>query len=201
MFRGKSQLFFRESIKKYPNKQVISPIETEEEYLFLFVCKIYIFVQLYKIIILSLNPFKGGTKMKTVKQILSIIIVISMMILSACSDSITSSLNSLPEEKQTPETGGNLTKVSYSSSFKLKPNEHIMLNSVVTSLKSINEYSISNCFNTRSDLYISASNIGILRSLPCESNEFLLDDIMIENISGTVKKITVKLTGVSVDIK
>ena len=139
--------------------------------------------------------------MKALKQILSILIVISLMILSACSDSITSSLNSVPEENQSPATGSSERGVSYSSSFRLKPGEHVLLNSRVTLLRSINEYSVSECENSRSELYISASNIGMLHSMPCESSEFVLDDLMIENISGMVKKINVKLSGVSVHVK
>ncbi len=139
--------------------------------------------------------------MKALKQILSILIVISMMILTACSDSITSSLNSEQEEVNSTVTGSNERGTSYSSSFRLNPGEYILLNSSVTSLRNIHEYSVSNCINTLSELYISASNIGMLRSLPCESSEFVLDDLKIENISGQIKKINVKLSGGSIHTK
>lgn len=136
--------------------------------------------------------------MKALKQFLSILIVLSLMILSACSDSITSSLNSVQEKDQSPLTGSSERGASYSSSFTLNAGEYILLHSGITLLKNISEYSVSNCSNSRFDLHLSASNIGMLRSLPCESSEHVLNDLLIENISGQVKKITVKMTGLPV---
>ncbi len=135
--------------------------------------------------------------MKALKQILSILIVISMMILTACSDSITSSLKSEKEEVNSTVTGSSERGASYSSLFRLDPGEHILLNSRVTSLRSINEYSVSNCGISKEDLYISASNIDLIISLPCGSEDFILEDLLIENRSTQQREIGVKLKGIS----
>ncbi len=123
--------------------------------------------------------------------------MISLAVLSSCSDSITSSLNSGSAENQISTSGSNKKGDSFSSSFKIKPGEHIFLHSGITGLNSITEYSISNCGITKNDLYISASNIDASQSLPCSSGNYILDDLLIENRSEKIRAVDVNLFGVS----
>ena len=135
--------------------------------------------------------------MKTLKIHTGILIVICLAVLSSCSDSITSSLNSESSESQSLNSGDKNNGDSFSASFKLKAGESVFLHSGVTGLDLITEYSISNCGISKKDFYISASNIDMSQSLPCGSSNYSLYDLLIENKSGQVRSIDVKLVGES----
>lgn len=133
--------------------------------------------------------------MKALKHFTGVLILISLSVFSACSDNITSPLNSTSTENEMSVSGDKKRGDSYTSSFTLQPGAFIFLDSRVTSLKYITEYSISNCAISKKDLNITASNIDGLHSLPCSSKSYFLYDLMIENRSSEVRKIDVMLIG------
>ncbi len=134
--------------------------------------------------------------MKKLKLHTGILIMICLSVITACNDNITSSLNTEPRETNFLNSG-NYRGDSFSSSFILNPGEHIFLDTKMTSLIYIDEYSISNCGLNKKDLHITASNIDGLQSLPCSSTEYFLFDLMIENRSGQARTIDVILHGSS----
>lgn len=134
--------------------------------------------------------------MKTLKLYAGSLILISIAVLSACGDNFTSlpeALNSnilISEKKAESE----IWYDHYSSDILLQPGESIFLDSSITNIAGITDYSVSNCSNK--ELYISASNIESDRSLGCSwrtRTSFMLADLNIQNISNREKKITVKL--------
>ncbi|MBK8550909.1 MAG: hypothetical protein IPL53_07560 [Ignavibacteria bacterium] len=135
--------------------------------------------------------------MKALKLFTGILIMMSLAVLSSCSDSITSSLNSESDKTKLSESINKKGTDSFSGSFDIKPGESVLLDREITALKYITEYSISNCADRKKILHISASNIDGLNSLPCESEDYLLHDLLIENISDQVRTVEVKFSGLS----
>jgi hypothetical protein len=135
--------------------------------------------------------------MKALKVYTGILIMVCLSILSACSDNITSPVSSGSQETEVFKAVNTKNLDSYSSLISVKPGESIFLHSDITNLKSITDYSISNCETFTKNLFISASNIDGSQSLPCSSNGYSLDDLLIENRSGQEKTFEVKLSGES----
>ncbi|MBK8552139.1 MAG: hypothetical protein IPL53_14180 [Ignavibacteria bacterium] len=133
--------------------------------------------------------------MKTTKLYTGILLMICLAVITSCSDSITSSLNSASNENQVLNSGNIRKSDSYSATFLLNSGESIRLHSGLTGLEHITEYSISNCGITKKDLYITASNIDASQSLPCGSSNYFLEDLLIENRSEHTRSIDVKLIG------
>lgn len=132
-------------------------------------------------------------KMKAIKIFTGVFVMISLMVLSSCSDSITSFLNSAHEENQSSASDFKRKGDYYSSKYTINPGDYVYLHAGITGLNSISQYSVSNCGITKKDFYISASNIDAQHSLPCGSKEYVLDDLLIENTSGEIKTVEVTL--------
>jgi len=133
--------------------------------------------------------------MKAMKIFTCVLMMINLIFLSSCSDSITS-LNSAYEDNQSLSSDSKRNGDSFLSKVIIKPGDYAFLYIGNTGLSSISDYSISDCESAYRDLYISASNIDASQSLPCSSSEYLLDDLLIENKSGQIKTVEVNLFGI-----
>jgi len=140
---------------------------------------------------------KGKTKMKTLNAFLYPLYAISIAFIIGCNDSLTSS-SSLNEFKTASmETGWD----SYSTTIQLDPHGTVFLDSTVTSLSWIGSYVITNCEMSSRYLFISASNLDNIQSLPCNwrtDNSFMLKDLHIRNLTSATAEIDIKLAGIGV---
>ncbi|HMS66122.1 MAG TPA: hypothetical protein PKD83_12830 [Ignavibacteria bacterium] len=151
-----------------------------------------------------LNIIERKAKMRTIKVISGYLILILTVLITGCSENMTSLVNSTSPENsgsnETLQTGAAQTQKDavYSLSLKIQPGENLFLDSKVTSLVGIKSFSISNCNPDREDLYVTSSNLDRSGSIGCSwssNTNFMLADLSIKNNSGKVKEINVILAG------
>jgi hypothetical protein len=138
--------------------------------------------------------------MKTIKYSVSSLLLMAFVILAGCNENLTSPSFSHIEGPSVSrnESGDN----TYTAKMSLQIGEAVWLNSKVTSLARINGYKISNCNSVSRNLFVSSSSVDGNQSLPCSwksSNNFMLEDLVMENVSGRKITIEVNLSGTGVN--
>ncbi|MFZ1322640.1 MAG: hypothetical protein WAT71_13870 [Ignavibacteria bacterium] len=138
--------------------------------------------------------------MKKLLICLSLILMISIYMLSGCSDNPVSSESVTNKEIITGVSGRSFEDGTFSKKYLLRNGETVNLSMDITGLILINSYTISNCtINTR-EIYIRTSNQVGNSSLPCmwkKSGNFAFEDLSIKNISGQTRTIEVWIEGLT----
>ena len=141
--------------------------------------------------------------MKTLKYFTNSLMLLCLIILinvTGCKSNPVSTIaeptSVYRDQIANPDTA--LIEHSFSSGFKINPGETIYLNYNNTELILIEKYTVSNCIIDRRDLIIRASNMPLISNLPCDWDSgpgLLLEDLSIKNVSGSSRKIQIKMDG------
>jgi len=138
--------------------------------------------------------------MKTLNLSRLSVMIISICILSGCSDNPVSTETETNNQTIAGMSGRSFEDGTFRKKYLLKHGETVNLSWDITGLILTNSYTISNCTINARDLYICTSNQVGNSSLPCmwkKSGSFAFEDLSIKNISGQTKTIDVWLEGLT----